>query len=301
MERPFALLALAALALLGAPCKAQESRSLPAPAAPQPITRQTAARPMPFSAGEGSPAAPLEFRTESLISPQDRALWNSAQTALSQRANAAGLDFIQGPWETRQIVCSALPGHLFLAFTRGDSSHATAFTASIPRGSGQVRVLPILRRGYSLFSPAPINAQTLSAFNHIRAEEHPAQPAEWLPTGLCYAALAGAQPEVGLAGSVYKRKDSTAAPGSLTMTPANGGEISFLDLSANPRHNLWTMSFDPSGRLLKATLTRAPLSRQRVAQRTPTEIQGKPVSSSVEPQGKLVLPTEPSARTDSAQ
>lgn len=292
ITRKPAVLALAALALLCAPCKAQEPRSIPASPAPQPIVRETAARPMPFSLGEERPAAPLEFRADNQISPQDRDLWTNALTAISQRANAAGLDFNQGVWEARQILCSALPDHLFLTFTRGASSDTTAFTASIPRGAGQVRVIPILRRGYSLFSPAPINAQALSAFNHIRAEEHPAQPSDWLATGLCYAALAGAHPDL--------PKESTAAPGSLIMTAAHGGEISFLDLSANPRHNLWTMSFDGSGRLLKATLTRAPEARQHVLQRSSAEVQGKPVSPSPEPQGKQISPAEPAARTVSA-
>jgi hypothetical protein len=71
----------------------------------------------------------------------------------------------------------------------------SVFTVSIPRGGdGRVRIIPIQRRGYSLFSPAPINALTISAFNHIRAEEHPKAP-DWLGTGLCYAALAGAHPQ----------------------------------------------------------------------------------------------------------
>jgi hypothetical protein len=233
----------------------------------------------------------IDFPSAEKMSPTDRALQISSLAAISQRANAAGLDFNQGTWETRQIVCSALPDHLFFTFTRqSGTGYASAFTASIPRGTGQVRVIPILRRGYSLFSPAPVNALTLSAFNHIRTEEHPAQPAEWLATGLCYAALAGARPQVALAGEVNQPRDSTAAPASLTISAGSGGEISFIDLNANPRRNLWTMSFDGNGRLLKATRTSAPQSRQRASQRTPSE-----------PQGKLVTATEPAARTVSAQ
>ena len=68
----------------------------------------------------------------------------------------------------------------------------SVFSASVPRnGAGRVRIVPILKRGYSLFSPAPINALTISAFNHIRAEEGEAANSDWLGNALCYAALAG--------------------------------------------------------------------------------------------------------------
>jgi hypothetical protein len=291
MERVTRLPVVLALTLLCALGNAQEPRSVAASPTPKPILRQKAPQPTPFSLDEArqDSAKLVDFPPADQISQQDRDLWTGALPAIRERANAAGLDFNQDAWDARQITCSALPGHLFLTFTRGGGTgEASAFTASIPRGSGQVRIIPILRRGYSLFSPAPINEQTLSAFNHIRAEEHPAQPSEWLATGLCYAALAGAHPEIGLAGDLNRRKNSTAAPGSLTLTADSGGEISFIDLNAKPRRALWTMSFDGSGKLLKVTQSAAPPSRQKVTQRAPAELHSKPVPPSHEVQGKLV-------------
>ena len=104
----------------------------------------------------------------------------------------------KGQWSYQQVVCPALPNHLFLQYTRNNGvGDVTMFTASIPRGGeGRVRIIPILRRGYSLFSPAPINALTISAFNHIRAEEPDGTSSNWLGNGLCYAALAGAHPRI---------------------------------------------------------------------------------------------------------
>jgi hypothetical protein len=255
---------------------------------------------MPFSLDEErlDSAKLVDFLPEDQISQQDRDLWSGALPAIRDRARAAGLDFNQGSWDARQITCSALPGHLFLTFTRGGAGDTSAFTASVPRGPGQVRVIPIQRRGYSLFSPAPINEQTLSAFNHIRVEEHPAQPSEWLATGLCYAALAGAHPQAGLDGDIDRHTDSTAAPGSLTLSVGSGGEISFIDFNAIPRRALWTMSFDGKGKLLKVTQSAAPPSRrQRVTPQAANEIEGKVVPQSPQPQGKLVPQhTEPRAK-----
>ena len=155
---------------------------------------------MPFPPGSETPtAAALEFRPYDQMTPQDRDLAADAESAIDERAGFVGLEFNQGKWSYQQICCSALPKHLFLQFTRNNGTgDVSVFSASIPRGGdGRVRIIPIVRRGYSLFSPAPINALTISAFNHIRAEEHVDTTPEWLATGMCYAALAGAHPQIG--------------------------------------------------------------------------------------------------------
>jgi hypothetical protein len=165
--------------------------------------------------------------------------------------------FEAGTWNYQQVVCRALPHHLFLQYTRSNGSgDVSVFSASIPRdGEGRVRIIPILRRGYSLFSPAPINALTISAFNHIRAEEpEPDRAANWLGNALCYAALAGAHPEIASA-------DAEPAPGKpipamtavLYVRVKDGETIKFADAAAKPRPMQWTMTFTERGKLLKAT------------------------------------------------
>ncbi len=289
MDRFTIISAVLALALHCAPCTAQEARSIPASPEPQPIVRRNLPPPAPFSLGESRPVAPVEFYAAEKMAPKDRDLQTGSLGAISRRANDAGLNFDQGTWEAQQIVCAALPDHLFLAFMRdGGTDHVSAFTASIPRGAGQLRVMPILRRGYSTYSTAPVSAQTISAFNHIRAEEHSAPSSDWLATGLCYAALAGAHPRIGLTGEAKQPNDSAAASASMTISAGSGGEMSFLDLDANSRLNQWTLSFDASGKLLSVALSRSQVARERVKQRTPIEIQGKVVPQTAEVQGKQV-------------
>ena len=74
---------------------------------------------------------------------------------------------------SQKIACPRLTNHLFVQFTRNNGNgDVSIFSASIPRnGMGRIRIVPILKRSYSLFSPAPINSMTISAFNHIRSEE----------------------------------------------------------------------------------------------------------------------------------
>src|SRR5580700_5396739 len=119
----------------------------------------------------------VEFRSLDQMSEKDRLLAANAESSIAEDAKYADLDFNQGQWSYQQVLCPTLPNHIFLRFLRNNGAgDVSMFSASIPRGEeGRVRIIPIQRRGYSLFSPAPINALTISAFNHIRAEENPDQ------------------------------------------------------------------------------------------------------------------------------
>ncbi|MGA2890597.1 MAG: hypothetical protein ABSE51_21390 [Terracidiphilus sp.] len=290
-----AALVIAAAALACMPVEAQTDPDHPAPYPSH--VRNADQRPMPFPPGSETPESaspqetrPLEFLLADRMSQQDRDLAAKTESAIGERAGVAGLEFNPGKWSYQQVVCSALPDHLFIEFTRNNGiGDVSVFSASIPRGDlGQVRVIPIQRRGYSLFSPAPVNAMTVSAFNHIRAEEHPVKAPAWLATGLCYAALAGAHPQIGPPEETAVQKLPAAPTGKL-MIPLNGGAvISFKDVSAVPRPMQWTMTFDGKGKLLKATHSAAQRSRKKAVQRKAAEVQGKSVQST-DPDAKATL------------
>jgi hypothetical protein len=285
MERSrilFVVLAITAVAAVSTAGEAQTAQDL---SIKQPRQGQKAAqRPMTFppdSEASGT-ATSIEFRPYGQMTQQDQDLAMNAEPVIGERAGFAGLEFNEGKWNSRQIVCSALPNHLFLQFMRNNGTgDVSVFSASIPRGGeGQVRIIPILRRGYSLFSPAPINALTISVFNHIRAEEQPEKAAEWLATGLCYAALAGAHPQIGPAEVTEIQKLPTAPPGMLMIPSRGGAVISFTDRSATPRPMEWTMTFNDKGKLLKATYFAAHKSKEKVVARAPVEVHGMPTHAS---------------------
>jgi len=218
---------------------------------------------MPFPPGSETPGPvpPVEFLSVDQMTQKDRDLAADAESSIAERAGFAGLEFNEGQWSYRQMVCPSLPNHVFLRFTRNNGAgDESMFSASIPRnGGGHVRIIPILRRGYSLFSPAPINALTISAFNHIRVEEHPDTIPDWLGTGLCYAALAGAPPQAATPGDIPEsRKYPTAVPAVLEIPVGGGAVIHFAEGAATAKPMEWTMTFDPKGRLLKATHSPAP-------------------------------------------
>lgn len=226
------------------------------------------APPMPFPPDSVAPGRQrvIHFIAADQMSEQDKMLEADAESSIQERTDWAAMDFNsgEGMWSYRQLVCPALPNHLFLQFTRNNGvGDVSVFSASIPHHGveGRVRIIPIQRRGYSLFSPAPINSLTISAFNHIRAEEAAAKAPDWLMTGLCYAALAGAHPETVLLPDSQKdeQKYPWAAPAMMQIPSKGGAVIHFADVAAAPHPMLWTMTFDGKGKLLKATHTQAQL------------------------------------------
>lgn len=218
--------------------------------------------PMPFPPDSVAPGRirTVQFIDADRMSEADKLLEADAEASIAERTTWTSMGFSSGDggWKYRQLVCPALPNHLFLQFTRNNGAgDVSVFSASIPHHNldGRVRIIPIQRRGYSLFSPAPINSMTVSAFNHIRAEEHAAKAPDWLTTGLCYAALAGAHPETVLLpkDASDEQKFPAVAPAILRIPQNGGAVIRFADVAASPRPMLWTMTFDGKGKLLKAT------------------------------------------------
>jgi hypothetical protein len=249
--RPVCLIFLAASAACLAaqvPAFEEHLKPVPPPRSPAPFQGDTAAQ---------NTADTVEFLPSEAMTKADKLLAANAESSIAEHSARTGIDFTQGGWSYQQVVCPALPNHLFLQYAReAGTASETLFSASIPRnGDGRVRIIPIRRRGYSLFSPAPINALTISAFNHIRAEEPESQRAQsWLGNGLCYAALAGAHPHLPDSGAEPRPGHPVPALGAFLDVKDNDGEvIRFADEAAKPRPMIWEMTFSQKGKLLKAT------------------------------------------------
>jgi hypothetical protein len=273
------LLGIASMAFACAPMMAQKVKEVPADP-PKVKELHLVERSVPFSLDARGNAGSIEFRTVDQMNSKDRDLVADAESSIGERARLAGIEFSKDKWNYQQVVCPALPNHIFLQFMRNNGTRDTSvFSASIPRsGDGKLRIIPILLRSYSLFSPAPINAMTISAFNHIRTEEHSDAAAEWLGTGLCYAALAGAQPRAALlADDPDGVKPRLAMPAELEIPDRGNVILTFADVSAVPRPMQWTMTFDVQGRLLKVTHKPADLVSGKVVPPTPIAERGDAV------------------------
>jgi len=222
------------------------------------------AKPFPTVAIRQTPVYTVEFRSAEEISAQDRLLIADAESSIAEHAGFLGLGYQQIGWAYQQIVCPSFPNHLFLQYTRNNGEgDVSLFSASVPRnGAGRVRIVPILKRSYSLFSPAPINALTISAFNHIRVEEGESANSDWLGNALCYAALAGARPEIlapDATPGVHKPIPALTAAMDVQVNVKGEEVVRFDDAAAHPKAMEWNMTFLRNGRLVKATHRPAPM------------------------------------------
>ena len=125
----------------------------------------------------------IQMISEAEMSRADRDLVADAQSSIQERAGFENLEFDNGGWIYHELVCPALPNHLFLRFTRDDGTRQMSmFSASIPRdGNGRVHIIPIVRKGYSLFSPAPVGALTVAALTVFAGKKAiDRQPTGWV-------------------------------------------------------------------------------------------------------------------------
>jgi hypothetical protein len=261
------VLTAAVLAAICAPLVSQTtSEQLPQTVySGKPVPQAVEPKPFPTNGQIQNRQLSIEFRPADQMTEQDKLLVANSESSIAEHAGFVGFELDQQKWNYQQIVCPALPNHLFLQYTRNNGEgDLTVFSASIPRdGEGRVRIVPILRRGYSLFSPAPINALTISAFNHIRAEEPTTGSSDWLGNGLCYAALAGAHPQIvspDAVPGVNKPIPALMAVLDVNLDAKNEEVIRFADASALPRPMAWSMTFSRNGKLIKATHSPAPMA-----------------------------------------
>ena len=269
--------ALMATVLSSAPCKAQTNAdSSPASYQAKPVLSDSSGasyktRPVPvteiaapFSLDTQAPgsANPIEYFSESRMTEMDRNLAASAKPSIREGATMAGIDFDKGKWSYEQLACQALPGHVFLLFHENQGAgDQSLFSAAILRSSeGRVRIIPIQRRSYSLFTPAPANAMAIAAFNRIRADEPASKPADWLSTGLCYAALTGSHPE---ASPLAKKSEDAnlglSFPPTIEVQSDGSAIVRFVDVSTARQPMQWALTFNSKGKLLKVTRSATPL------------------------------------------
>lgn len=299
-------LTVAFLASACGPMNGQTGAESPANSnAPQEKANPNAVRLKPYFTDSTDPRRPhsIQFLGVDQMTEKDRLQAANAESSIAEHVKYADLDFNQGQWSYQQVICPALPNHIFLRFLRNNGTgDVSVFTASIPRGEeGRVRIIPIQRRGYGLFSPAPINALTISAFNHIRAEENPDQdPArapDWLGTGLCYAALAGGHPQAAALGDNPAGEKFPVTSIALLDVGGDGGAVlSFTDVSASPRPMRWSMTFDRKGRLIKGGHSPAELLSIRVEHPLQVNQIGPPKPMTL-PKVKTYNPSGPSVVT----
>ena len=209
----------------------------------------------------------IVYRSEEQMNAADRALAAKTQMAIRDAAVLAGMEFNNAQWSYRQLECQAVPNHLFLLYQSiGGAGDVSLFSASIPRsGNGHLRIVPVARRGFSLFSPAPVNTLAIAAFNRVRAEEPMGPPADWLATSVCYAALT--EPRLEIALSPHQASDANLAlsfPPSLEVGQQGESTVHFVNVATASQPMQWALTFDARSQLVKVEHFPTPVYATRI-------------------------------------
>jgi hypothetical protein len=244
--------------------------------------------PTPFPLGVSTGRTQtLEFRTPEQMTAADKSLVAGNEEEIVRRAELQGfrLDGAESGehgWGYEQAVCPVFPNHVVLEYSRDNGAgDVTLFSVVVPRGEGHVRVIPVRRRGYSLWTPASSNALTLNDFNHMVKEEPAGLSADWLTLGLCYGALAGGHVRAGLiAEAAADEHYPLVIPATLAVSRKGGADVRFADTSAKAGAKDWTLTFAQSGRLLKVTHKPARELVERPVVGQASEVKGRPVKES---------------------
>ena len=212
------------------------------------------AAPFDMDSGASADAGAVGFRAADAMGAEDRQTVHDAWPVLSQKSAILGFDLNQGQWSYRQIDCPIFSGHLALQFSSDSRNGRSVFSAVIPEsGKENLRILPILRRGYTPFGPAAVSSSTIAAFNAIRKDGPAPSQAGWRTTSLCYAALAGADVQDSRAQEASAAKLPAAA--TLQLLQSGGATARFVQTGAEGERRLWQLQFNRAGQLVKVTLS----------------------------------------------
>lgn len=242
----------------------------------------------PRLAENGTLPLKIEVRSAGAMTQEDKDLESSAKAAIRERAALYDLGFVTGDWQESQLGCPALPQHLLLRYTRNlGSGDVSMFAVSIPRGDGHVRVIPILRSGYSLISPAPESKVAMGAFNEIRAEEHMGAKADWSALSECYAALTSER------WTLAQGEATLAMVGSQTMQLGDHGVLTVALELAEPAPGRWAITYDRAGSVVKAEYTAFGDLMWRRLPAPAAELKGKALPAPVDVQQGRTVPAGP--------
>lgn len=186
------------------------------------------------------------------MSASDNAVLVDRQNDLVQAARIYGYTLESGAWSYEQVLCTPMEGwimlHYFQHYPDGTDS---LFTALVPRRAGRVRIVPVLYRNTTPFTPAPRNPRNYAVFNDLVTGSRGSSE-DWLKLSACYAELTGAPADIGLDGN--QRIGIAGAPlPTVHLNPL--GQSTRVTLSSRESahaYKVWDISFNHRGQVIAA-------------------------------------------------
>ncbi len=226
----------------------------------------------------------LEEHAPAAMSAADRETISARQEQMNAAIAAAGYDLQQGSWTQVQSACPVFPGAVFVRFSSNEgTTHADRFVAVVPRGTAEVRVVPVTRAGNSSFSSYKSEG-TIGIFNQLMTDEkvsvYDASMSHndtWVKLALCYAELTGDHPTTLLTDTLYGEAYERNVNVPIRRLESNGGiNFEFCDVNDPKATVQWNLEFNNHGQLAKVTRVPRPLNTPIRTLKTQTDLISAP-------------------------
>jgi hypothetical protein len=264
-----------------------------------------AAQDQPAAADSGNDKfVSLKDLSATQMSPEDTSLVDKKQREIEREAEFFGYELGSGSWTHDQVMCPDMPEYLILHYrSRSQVGVESLFTAIVPREPGRVMVVPVLFRNATPFHAAAGSQRSMTVFNQAVpkeiAEKAVQEDGPWLRLGMCYAAIAGAEPQVPERMNTDIALARAPVP-TLRMGTNNGSrEILFSDRNDPGQYMVWSITLTNHGRVTAASArTFADYKARRASEQSPPE---KIVHPGSEPPAKIVQPEKQPKETEIPQ
>jgi hypothetical protein len=213
----------------------------------------------------------LEHLEPGQMNAADYDVVSNLSPELSKQAAFANFDISNPGWHYQQIMCTAFPDYVFLAFTHGaDESGSSRFAAMLPRNSAQVRIVSTYAHGLLPFDASWNRPGTFEVFNgmlrDVRGMEPLSRAHNWLMIAVCYAELSGYPVQVlNYAPLPDKSLDLLrldANQPQMLIESDQSADVTFSDVSRPTITTNWSLHFDRHGQITSAS--------KRLARQSPT-------------------------------
>src|SRR5271165_2288417 len=199
----------------------------------------------------------LEHRAPDAMDSADRDLLRARQKELISEAQFYGYDITTGNWTYDQAICPQLPNTVLLHYlSKFPDGSESLFTALIPRNAGRIRIVPVLYRNASPFTPAEKNPRNFAIFNTLVPAEIARKDVDvdgkWLSLGTCYAEVVGGRPNVPNEPSLDVATIKAPLATFRIDTATKQRQVQFSDRDAAKVFKIWTISFNEKGRVTAA-------------------------------------------------
>jgi hypothetical protein len=250
--------------------------------------------------------APLQHLDPESMSAPDNAALQAHGAEIFESAKIYGYNLEAGNWAYQQTLCAAMPNTILIHYLQQFPDGAESlFTALIPRDAGRVRIVPVLYRNATPFTPAPGNPRNFVLFNLLVpksiAGESVMPNGNWLDLGMCYAEMTGAPMNSPPNPASMPAPLQVPAPVAHLDPQDNTTRVTLASWQGEQSYRFWSIDFNREGRVIEAESERYPSLTEKAVPPAPPATAAEAMSPENPPEATATTDMEQPESASSAK